>query len=406
MTKRFGEIAVGLGLVTQGQVDAALEQQVKLRQRGSQKRIGEIMVGLRYLTTDQARQILNQRKKKAPDGKSALGPGSVLGSYRLIKILGKGAMGVVYKAQDVDLDRMAALKVLSAHNSASSTFIKRFQREVSAAGKLNHPNIVIAYGAGQDMGMPWLAMELIKGSTLAAVLKARPTFSEQEAFYLVKQAALGLQHAHQNGLVHRDVKPANMMVTSEGTLKLMDLGLAKSIAEDEQLTKTGLALGTPHYIAPEQAMGKKDIDQRSDIYSLGIVLYQLITGKVPFSSGSNMAILRQHVSERPRPAKELAPSLSNGAAALLEKMIEKRPEDRPQSCQEVVAAIERLSARPAPATSGSPPPAGAAKRVGAVKKAAARPKKKGPRVRAPRSSSGCMIWIVVGLLFPVLALFI
>jgi serine/threonine-protein kinase len=341
---RFAELAVSMKLLSADQAREGLREQARLRQFGGSRKIGEVLVDKGWMDERTVQKVLIEqvrRRRKAKQTKLTDGTGK-LGNYELMGTLGKGAMGAVYKARDTMMDRFVAIKVLSSTVDASDDFLKRFQREIRIAGSLNHPNVVCAYDAGKADGMPYLAMELVMGETLKDRLKRKGRMAETTALEIIRQVASGLAHAHAKGLVHRDIKPANILLDRSGVPKVADMGLAKSVNEDEKLTRTGVALGTPQYMPPEQATGDKQLDHRSDIYSLGATLYHLLTGKPPFDGENRMAIMQKHVSRPVPPPRQLAPELTDGTVALVKRMMAKKPDDRFDCCEDLVEAIQKL----------------------------------------------------------------
>jgi serine/threonine-protein kinase len=205
-----------------------------------------------------------------------------LGGYELIRKLGEGGMGATYLARQVSMDRLVALKVLKKGLAKKAGFVERFVREAHLAGRLSHANIVQALDVGEAGGFHYLAMDYVEGQTASALIPSGGAMPEAQALDIALQVARALEAAHRQGIVHRDVKPENILVTAEGIAKLCDFGLAREAEGESGLTQTGTALGTPHYIAPEQARGEGGVDVRADIYSLGATLYHLVTGRTPF----------------------------------------------------------------------------------------------------------------------------
>jgi hypothetical protein len=257
--------------------------------------------------------------------------------YEIIGELGAGGMGLVYHARDRVLDREVALKVLSDKLAANPDFVQRFLTEARAAASLNHPNIVQIYDFGKTGNGHYLAMELIRGHSLKTELKKVGRFSEAHTIELVLTACRTLAVAHQAGIVHRDVKPDNMMFTENREFKLVDLGLAKSLDDDGGYTHTGQSLGTPHFISPEQIKGDRVIDGRADIYSLGATMYNLATGHVPFDGSSGAHIMSRHLNDPLTDPRKFAPDLSDGFCRILGRMMAKDPADRFQD----MAALEK-----------------------------------------------------------------
>ncbi|GMV79886.1 MAG: hypothetical protein AMXMBFR7_10700 [Planctomycetota bacterium] len=274
-------------------------------------------------------------------------PPQVLGGFELIKKLGRGAMGTVYLARQQTLDRLVALKVLAPHLAENEQLIGRFQREARASARLNHPHIVQGIDVGQDResGLWYFAMEYVDGPTLWSVLKDAGRIPERRAAAIVLAIAQALECAEKNGIVHRDIKPDNILLTRLGEPKLADLGLAKVLADDATATQSGIAVGTPHYMAPEQVRGETDrLDVRCDIYALGCTFYHLLSGQTPFEGKAATLIMTQHLSAQPVPIRQLAPEVSDGCARVLGKMMEKSRRARFQSAAELVAALEQLLA--------------------------------------------------------------
>lgn len=223
--------------------------------------------------------------EKAPRATLRADDLSVLGPYKLLAVLGEGGMGTVYKAEHRHLQRIVALKVLRADRVQSPSDLARFQREMRAVGALDHENIVRATDAGEHEGRPYIAMDYLRGCDASQIVHAVGPLCVADACEIIRQAAIGLQHAHEAGLVHRDVKPANLLVTEAGVVKILDLGLAQFgsfAAGAVELTSTGVVTGTLDYLAPEQAESSRHIDHRADSFSLGTTLYKLLTGALPF----------------------------------------------------------------------------------------------------------------------------
>lgn len=249
-------------------------------------------------------------------------------SYEVLDVVGTGGMGRVYRARNVTLDRVVALKTLAPQFSSDTSFVQRFLKEARAAARLNHPNIVQIYDFGCEEGTYYLAMEYVDGPSLRALLgKAR--IQERDAILLVRHAVAALAVAHAQGIVHRDIKPDNLMLTSRrDRLKLVDLGIAKRIDEDQVLTQTGQAVGTPQYISPEQIRGVRDIDARADIYSLGATFFQLVTGHAPYEGTSGAMIMSMHLTHPLPDPRTYVPELSEGLCRVLRKMMAKDRDER------------------------------------------------------------------------------
>ena len=224
--------------------------------------------------------------------------GKTLGQYQIIEVAGKGGMAVVYKAFQPSLNRYVALKVLPDYLAQDEQFVMRFEQEARAAAALRHPNIMVIYDVGQEGGTHYIAAEYLEGATLSqAIAVQRGPLPLPRIVNIINQLASALDFAHQRGLVHRDIKPSNAFIGADDHVTLMDFGIAKALQGGAQMTRTGTMVGTPEYMSPEQAEGRQ-IDQRSDIYSLGVMLYQLLTGRVPFQAETPTAVLLAHVTKR------------------------------------------------------------------------------------------------------------
>ncbi len=270
-----------------------------------------------------------------------------LAGFELIEKVGQGGMGSVFKARQKELNRAVALKVLSPRLARSSEFVERFLREARAAGRLNHPNIVAAIDVGEDQGFYYFAMEYVEGETLAKLLAREGPLAEERALRIAADVARALDHAQGKGLIHRDIKPDNIMVTPDGRVRVTDFGLAKAIGKGTpDGTDDERFLGTPAYVAPEQIRSEPDIDCRADIFSLGVTLFQMLTGELPFKGANPMAIAAAVVAEPLPPLRRLRPDVSAATARIVEKMTAKAPSERYATPAEVVAAIESALAAP------------------------------------------------------------
>src|SRR5277367_962492 len=217
--------------------------------------------------------------------------GTEVGSYKILEKLGQGGMGVVYKAVDTGLDRMVAMKVLNPDLSKNPELVERFRSEARAQANLNHTNLATLYAFMVHQGTAIMVMEFVEGETFAQMIRRRGPIPEPEAVPLFRQALLGIGYAHRAGIVHRDIKPSNMMVTTGGIVKVMDFGIAKNLAAGAQKkTRTGMTMGTAAYMSPEQILNR-DVDFRSDIYSLGVTLYQMLTAHLPFENASDFQLM-------------------------------------------------------------------------------------------------------------------
>ena len=344
---RFGEMAVRLGLVEQHQVDEGLEVQAKERGREQKKandeskRVGRVLERLGYIDNENIKRVLiaqeHERKALKRHG-SELPDRRHIGDFELITKLGQGAMGTVYLARQSSLDRFVALKILPLDLAHDHEFLERFRREARAATRLNHPNIVLAYDVGVAGGYHYIAMEFIEGLDLERQMRAAQTgvLAPDKLLVVADHMAKALACAFEAGIVHRDIKPANILEHVDGSYKLTDLGLAAPNATDKRLTSTGIAVGTPYYISPEQARGEQKVDVRSDIYSLGASLFHLATGRLPFPGENAVEVMTKHITDPLDPPIEVNPSIPQPFSRLIEKMMSKLPDERHQNPQELM----------------------------------------------------------------------
>ncbi len=274
--------------------------------------------------------------------------GPIWGDFRLGPLLGKGAMGAVYRGVQVSLGRPVAIKALAPNLADNASFRQRFLLEARMVARINSPHVIQVYGAGVHDGQYFFAMEYVAGSDLAHRLQQGYQPSPQAALHLIIQAVRGLVAAGAEAIVHRDLKPANMMVTADGQLKLMDFGLVKDASDENGQTMAGTVMGTASYISPEQARGEK-CDQRTDIYSLGVVFYELLTRRLPFTGGDATTVIFQHVHAEPRPPREVEPLIPVAYQAVVLKCLRKKPDDRYQSAMALLQDLEALAADPAAA---------------------------------------------------------
>ena len=265
------------------------------------------------------------------------------GTYEVVGVVGKSGMGVVLKAFDAALNRYVAIKILAPHLGSSGAAIRRFSREGKAAAAVVHDNVIEIYGVSEAAGLPYLVMPYVRGPSLQRRLDDEGPLAVVEILRVAMQAAAGLAAAHAQGLVHRDVKPANILL-ADGIerVKLTDFGLARA-ADDASLTRTGVIAGTPQYMSPEQARGEP-VDPRSDLFSLGSVLYAMCTGRSPFRAETSYGVLRRITDEEPRPIREINPDIPDWLAGIVSKLMSKLPDDRFQSAREVAALLEECLA--------------------------------------------------------------
>lgn len=270
-------------------------------------------------------------------------PGSYLiNRYEIIMKIGSGGMADVYKAKDHVLNRLVAIKVLKQEYSTDATFVKKFRVEAQSAAGLSHPNIVNVYDVGEDNGVYFIVMELVQGITLKNYIDMKGKLDIREALNISVQIASGLSAAHENRIIHRDIKPQNIIMSRDGKVKVTDFGIAK-VADSTTVTTT--AAGTVHYISPEQARGGYS-DERSDIYSLGITMYEMVTGRVPFEGETNVAVALMHIQSEITPPRQLEPSIPVSFEKIILKCTQKKPERRYASARELIADLRKVLTHP------------------------------------------------------------
>ncbi|OQW97914.1 MAG: hypothetical protein BWK77_00480 [Verrucomicrobia bacterium A1] len=278
--------------------------------------------------------------------RKGLEPGTTIGGFKLVKLIGRGGMGEVYLARQLSLDRMVALKLLSRSGSLSGDAAERFVEEIRLTARLEHPYLVTAFEAGEDAGILYLAMAYIRGATLHDQVRRHGPLKEAETLVLGRKVASALAHAWRElKLLHRDIKPSNILLDSNGEPRLADLGLAKCLDKNDGRTVVGALLGTPNYMSPEQAEGREDIDIRADIYSLGATLYTAVTGQIPYEAASVVETLRRQATEPLPDPRTFSPELSEEFVGLIGAMLSREASDRPKSWDALVAILDRLLAR-------------------------------------------------------------
>ncbi len=266
--------------------------------------------------------------------------GKVIDNYRIVSVLGKGGMGIVYKAYDTKLDRFVAIKLLGSQVGNKERFIERFKREAKNHAQLSHPNIVTVYGFIEYSNLLGIVMEYVEGESLEKVLERQGRFNLYDVIYLLKQILLGIGYAHSKGFIHRDVKPSNIILNKEGVTKIMDFGISKSLV-DPDMTKTGSKIGTVYYMSPEQVRGE-EVTNRSDIYSIGCTVYEMIAGEPPFDSQSEYEVMDSHLKKTPQKLTERMTGIPEQVDSVLHKALQKNPNDRYSSCEEMFNDVQEL----------------------------------------------------------------
>src|SRR3954470_22547382 len=318
-------------------LDEARREQVAAGHRAGSNRNGQ------QVTNNGERTVLNDR-------------------YEILQRIGRGGMADVLLARDLLLDRPVAIKVLFAEFATDPNFVERFRREAQSAAALNHPNIVSVYDWGKYGGTYFIAMEYIEGRTLADIVRANGRVSPVQAAEIASEVSAALAFAHRNGVVHRDIKPANILIGSSGQVKVADFGIARAMnsAADSNLTQVGLVMGTATYFSPEQAQGAQP-DPRSDLYSLGIVMYEMVGGRPPFAGDNPVAIAYKQVHENPQPLNQIAPDVPRPYEAIVAKLLAKNPAMRYPDGDSLREDLRRFrNGEPVKALSGSAAAKGAA----------------------------------------------
>ena len=328
-------MAIDQGLCTDKELQQSLEE-LQSRSSANPAILKDLMVELGYITESQAERLGTGIKESKAAAHQIPG-------YKIVGKLGAGAMAVVYKARQLSLNRMVAIKILPKRFTENPEYVERFYKEGQAAGKLNHPNIVQAIDVGEAGGYHYFVMEYVEGKTIADDLSAGKVFEETEALDMIIQVASALGHAHALSLIHRDVKPKNIMINNHGAIKLADMGLARATTDIEAAqSEAGKAYGTPYYIAPEQIRGKIDIDGRADIYGLGATLYHMLTGRVPFMAEDSADVMRKHLKEKLIPPDHINTLLSAGVSEVIEIMMAKKKENRYNDIEELLVDLNAL----------------------------------------------------------------
>jgi serine/threonine-protein kinase len=342
----LGKLVVQRGLVSPEEMELCNALARETAGSGDTRALGEILVENQFVTS---RQLDRMRAEFEAKRSTEQIPG-----YKIKKKIGSGAMATVFLARQLSLDRLVAIKVLPKKLSSNASFIERFYKEGRAAAKLNHPHIVGAYDVGKSGDHHYFVMEYVEGETVYDRIVKGRRIEENEALDIVIQAAEALQHAHERGFVHRDIKPKNIMLGQAGVVKLADLGLARAMSDKEAAeAEAGRAYGTPYYISPEQIRGEVNIGPPADIYGLGATLYHMVTGRVPFEGKNPSAVMHKHLKADLVPPDHVNPKLSAACAQVIEMMMAKNPRDRYQRAADLIEDLKLVRAGQPPHFAGS-----------------------------------------------------
>jgi len=330
-----GRLAMEQHMCTESELERCRKES-KARSGDDPVTVEQLLLERRYVTETQIERI-KSGLKESKDAANKI-PG-----YKILEKIGAGAMAVVYKAKQISLDRTVAVKILPKRFRENPDYIRRFYKEGKIAAKLNHNNIVQAIDVGEAGGLYYFVMEYVEGKTLYDDLSKGKVFKEDEAFEIIIQLAHALDHSHGLGMIHRDVKPKNIMINTEGVVKLADMGLARETSDIKAAkSEKGKAYGTPYYIAPEQIRGEVNIDGRADIYALGATLFHMVTGRVPFEASKPSDVMRKHLKEALTPPDHINTSLSAGISEVIEVMMAKKKQDRYSNMKELLADLEAV----------------------------------------------------------------
>jgi len=322
--------------------------------------------------------------------------GENIGPYQLLEKIGEGGMGTVFKAYHPALDRYVALKIIHPAHREDSTFAARFQREARVVAKLEHPNIVPVYDYAEYQGLAYLVMKYIEGSTLKNRLSQRP-LNFYEILQVIDAVGSALGHAHMQGVLHRDIKPSNVLLGANGVMYLADFGLARIVQADASTLSSETALGTPNYVSPEQAMGSQDVDRRTDIYSFGVMLYELVVGQAPFSTKSGYAIIHDHIYTPPPSPRVLRPDVSEAVEQVLLKALAKNPNDRFDSVEQMVIAFKNAWLNTDNTTQGITPAVSGAPSHGTTSRENLKAKKSTPQKKRRMEWLYILVGIALGV---------
>ena len=338
----LGRMVIEQGFATNAEVQRVIAAR---REKGaedvSDKSLADLLIDQSVVTPNQLARLKGMVEAERS--------GQQIPGYSIIGKLGAGAMATVFKAKQLSLDRTVAIKVLPRRFSNNADFIRRFYAEGRAAAALNHPNIVQAYDVGQAGEFHYFVMEYVEGATVHDLVVERKRLDEKTAIEIILQVAEALEHAHDRGLIHRDVKPKNIMLTRGGVAKLADMGLARAVTDLEAAeAEAGKAFGTPYYISPEQIRGEKEISPAADIYSLGATLFHMVTGSVPFDGKSPAEVMKRHLKAELTPPDHVNPKLSAGISQVIEMMMAKGVKERYQNARDLINDLKAVQKGDAP----------------------------------------------------------
>ncbi len=346
----LGKLVVERGLATNEEIQSCVQMQREVSLESSvagedeapnQRSLAQVMIDEGFVTQKQIDRIRPEIEEQS--GKRQI-PG-----YQILERLGAGAMATVYKARQLSLDRMVAVKVLPRKHTNNADFVARFYAEGKAAAKLNHPNIVGALEIGKAGDTYYFVMEYVQGRSVFEDIQDKGPYSEADALKLTIDVARALDHAHNAGFVHRDVKPKNIMLTNDDIAKLADMGLARAVSDREAAeAEAGKAFGTPYYISPEQIKGEVDVDKRADIYSLGCTLYHMVTGRVPYDGPNPSAVMRKHLNQELTPVDHINHDLTKGLAEIIEVCMAKNRKKRYATAADLLQDLEAVARGEAP----------------------------------------------------------
>jgi len=342
-------VGVELGMLTPDQVELVRARQAELRQGGVTLTFGQVLLERKMISLDQLKQLMQEMDSRlqitsaaAKLRTAAQQINTKFGSFILLEVLIDNARMRVFKAKDTVYNRIVTLKVLPPNITKDAVWYERFKREVVLTKVLDHPNIITTYGAGEIEGCPVTISEFVDGLTLSERLAREGNFPEKTAWLMGREIAKALAYAAQIGIIHRDIKPDNIVCSATGEVKIVDMGLSKALGDDTGLTAPGTTVGTPFYISPEQARGVKEIDGRTDIYSLGCTIYHMLTGNVPFMGEVLTDVMLAH-TKAPRPdPRSILPEISPASAKLVTRMMAIKPDERPADAADLVADMDAL----------------------------------------------------------------